>query len=243
MRVYLFGKNAKDLLDLALSLGLEVVSKNPQVIISYGGDGTLLASERQYPQIPKLAIRDSKVCKKCSDHTEDQLLNALIKGQLKLQSFPKLEAKFEGRQFLALNDIVIRNTTPIHAIRFQVKLNGRVVAPEIVIGDGVVTTTPFGSSGYYQSITKKTFLTGFALAYNNATLNLPPILFGSQDSVSVVIIRGPANLSFDNEPNLTKLKRQDEVVIKASLKQALIYQPEILRCQKCQLFKDKRLSE
>lgn len=243
MKVYLYGKNAKDLLNLAKSLGMEVVSKNPEVVISYGGDGTLLSSERQYPQIPKLAIRDSKVCKKCSDHTQDQLLNALIKGQLKLQSFPKLEAKLEGRQFLALNDIVIRNTTPIHAIRFQIKLNGRLLPPEIVIGDGVVATTPFGSSGYYQSITKKTFLAGFALAYNNATVSLPPIFFGPQDSVSVVIIRGPANLSFDNEPNLTKLKRQDEVVIKASLKQALIYQPEILRCQKCQLFKDKRLSE
>lgn len=243
MKVLLYGKNAQDLLELAHSLDLEVVSQNPQVVISYGGDGTLLSSERQFPQIPKLAIRDSKVCKKCSDHTEDQLLNALIKDRLKLQSFPKLEASLKTYKFLALNDIVIRNSTPIHAIRFQVKLNGRLIPPDIVIGDGVVAATPFGSSGYYQSITKKTFLSGFALAYNNVTVPLPPVHFGPKDRISVILIRGPANLSFDNQPHLTNLKEQDEVMIKASLRKAYIYQPELLRCRKCQLFKDQRLSQ
>lgn len=243
MKVLLYGKNAQNLLKLARSLDLEVVSKNPQVIISYGGDGTLLASERKFPQIPKLPIRDSKVCKKCSDHTDDQLLNALIKGRLKLQEFPKLEANLNDLKFLALNDIVIRNTTPIHAIRFLVKLNGRSISPEIVIGDGVVVATPFGSSGYFQSITKKTFSSGFALAYNNTTVGLSPIYFRPKENVGVVIIRGPANLSFDNEPHLVNLKEQDEVVIKASLRKTFIYQPELLRCQKCQLFKDQRLSQ
>ena len=34
---------------------------NPEFVISYGGDGTLLKSEHKYPSIPKLFLRNSLI--------------------------------------------------------------------------------------------------------------------------------------------------------------------------------------
>src|SRR5690348_9333698 len=118
MKLQLYGKNAQDIKPLAEELSFEIVEENPDVIVSYGGDGTLLASERQFPGIPKLPIRDSKVCKKCSDHETDHLLKLLKENQIPLTEQSKLEAAFEGSSLTALNDIVIRNKSAYHAIRF-----------------------------------------------------------------------------------------------------------------------------
>ena len=40
--------------------GLEVVTENPDLIMTYGGDGLLLGSEREWPGIPKLPLRNSR---------------------------------------------------------------------------------------------------------------------------------------------------------------------------------------
>src|SRR3990167_11444045 len=114
MKVLLFGQNAQNIKDLVEKSGLIIVDQSPDAVISYGGDGTLLSAERKYPGIPKLPIRDSKTCKKCPAHTTEALLKALAEGLLNFKYFPKLEAKTELADILAINDIVIRNITPMH---------------------------------------------------------------------------------------------------------------------------------
>ncbi|MBI2022824.1 NAD(+)/NADH kinase [Candidatus Daviesbacteria bacterium] len=289
MKVLLYGKNAQTISDLASSLGFEIVSSHPDMIISYGGDGTLLASEREFPNIPKLPIRDSKVCKKCSDHTEEALLKLLKEGRLKSEEKIKLEAVFEDHKLYALNEIVIRNLTPIHAIRFEVAINNRLITPKLItaspersrlrpdvgeakvkacaanelrsglslnnrkprtlsprkliIGDGVVIATAFGSTGYFKSVTGKTFETGINLAFNNTTEKIEPLFLNKWDLIKIKIIRGPAALSVDNNPKIPTLKEYDEVKIKVSDKTTTIFVPETLRCSRCIIKKHQRLSE
>ena len=45
------------------SEGFEVVEKNPDFIVCYGGDGTVLFSERKFPGVPKLIIKTSRACR------------------------------------------------------------------------------------------------------------------------------------------------------------------------------------
>jgi len=239
-KVFLFGKNSDSIRHFIPQFNLELVEDTPEVIISYGGDGTLLSAERKYPGIPKLPIRDSKTCKKCPAHTTEALLKALAEGLLNFKYFPKLEAKTESADILAINDIVIRNTTPMHALRFRVFLNGQQIKPDVIIGDGVVITTPFGSSGYYQSITRETVNSGFALAFNNTTKHLESIKFTSPQDIKIVIIRGPGSLSSDNNPKIYSLKENDEVKITASPHKAQIFM-DTLRCENCVISRDRRL--
>ena len=241
MKTALYGKNSNTLKPLMKTLGFSLVSKNPDLVISYGGDGTLLASEREYPGIPKLPIRDSKTCNKCSLHENEVVLNQFKNKKLKLIKFQKLEAKHNDTNLKALNDVVIRNLNPNHAVRFSLFINGKIFSPEILVGDGIVISTPFGSTGYFKSITKKSFKKGLGLAFNNLTNILMPLKLSTQDKVIVKIIRGPASLGVDNNPKIINLKDDDEIQIKISEKIAQIFSPETLRCTKCELLKNRRL--
>lgn len=241
MKVLLFGKNSESISHLIPEYGLELVFDKPDVIISYGGDGTLLAAERKYPGIPKLPIRDSKVCRKCPIHTTEHLLADLSEGKIKLEEFPKLEAKIDSGSLVAINDLVIRNSTPIHALRFRVYLNGKLVTPQVIIGDGVVFTTVFGSTGYYQSINRESISEGFAIAFSNTTFPIKPVKFKKGDHIKVEIIRGPGTLSSDNNPKFYSLKENDQVLIQGALHHARIYVEKTLRCEDCVVLRDKRL--
>lgn len=239
-KVSLFGKNSDSIRHFFPQFGLEIVDDKPDVIISYGGDGTLLSAERKFPGIPKLPIRDSKVCRKCSLHTTEVLLEALGKSKIGFQEFPKLEAKSGPVDILAINDVVVRNSTPMHALRFRVFKNNEAIKPHVVIGDGIVATTPFGSSGYYQSITGTTIGKEFALAFNNTTQKIEPVKFSTGDEIKLVVVRGPGSLSSDNNPKILSLKEPDEVKIFASTHNARIFM-DPLRCTNCTILRDRRL--
>ena len=179
MKVILHGNKSKNLEGLVKDLGFEIVSKNPDIVISYGGDGTMLSTERKYPGIPTLPIRNSEFCNKCTKHDDKKVLENLLVGKLKLTEQKKLHTKVNGRDLYALNDFVIRNTDAAHAIRFKVK---HATPSELIIGDGIVIATPFGSTGYFKSITRETFTDGFSLAFNNTTKKIAPIYF-DQDEI------------------------------------------------------------
>ena len=229
MKILLFGKNSKNIEELVKSLGFEVVTSGPDVVISYGGDGTLLSSERKYPGIPKLPIRDSLFCHKCSNHQDEKVLKELTSGKLKLVEYKKLETILLYKNLFALNDFVVRNQDPTHTIRFK------VTNDKLLIGDGVVIATPFGSTGYFKSITDQTFSSGFGLTFNNITEKLAPIFFKNNDQVNFKLIRGKATLSFDNNPDIFIIDEGSELVFKLSDQVAKIYEDSSLRCPNCQV--------
>lgn len=243
MKIQLYGKNSADLKELATDLGFEIVEDSPDVIISYGGDGTLLAAERQFPQVPKLPIRDSKVCKKCSDHETEHLLKMLKEGQIPLTEQPKLETIFDGNKLIALNDIVIRNKSAYHAIRFYISKNNQRHTEKLIIGDGIVASTPFGSTGYYQSITKSTFQENFQIVFNNTVTNIPPLEFTTDDIITLDVVRGPGEMTSDNNPETIELIEGNQAEIRVSTEVAKIYSPQTLRCDKCEIRREQRLHD
>ncbi|MBI2040168.1 NAD(+)/NADH kinase [Candidatus Microgenomates bacterium] len=246
MKVLLHGKYSKNIEPLVKSLGFEVVTSNPEVVISYGGDGTLLSSERHYPGIPKLPIRNSLIYKKCPEHKEEVLLKTLSQNKLQVKEYAKLETKVENQTILALNDFVIRNKEAVHAIRFQVtvpshpeRLRRHVggVEGSILIGDGVVLATPFGSTGYFKSITGQTFQDDFGLAFNNTTQKIEPIIFKDDEEITFKLIRGHGTLTHDNSHSQYAIKEGAKLTFKQSLQKAKIYEAGSLRCPNCQVIR------
>lgn len=224
MKVALFGKKSGEIKPLVRSLGFETV-------ITYGGDGTLLSAESKFPSVPKLALRDNSICTKCAHHKDKTVLKKLKENKLKLTEINKLEAVYKGKKLLAINDFVIRNALQMHAIRFKVN-----ASEKLIIGDGVVVATSFGSSSYFKSITRKTFTKGFGLAFNNTTEPLKPIYF-DQGTIKITIIRGPATLTFDNSPDTLELTESCEITFKPSDQKLKIYDSS-LTCQNCKVKRD-----
>lgn len=231
MKTLLFGKKAAEIEVLVKSSGFEIVKNKPEVIISYGGDGTLLSSERQYPSIPKLPLRNNKFCNKCNEHQDKKVLKKLFDGKLKLKEYRKLETEILYKVFLSLNDFVIRNADPVHTVRFKTSVTNN----KLFIGDGVVISTPFGSTGYFKSVTQQTFEKGFAIAFNNTTQKVEPKFLNETDFLIFQLIRGKATLSFDNNHDIFIIDEGSQLQFKLSNQVAKIYMDTSLRCSNCKI--------
>lgn len=232
MKALLYGKYGEypeSLEQEVRAAGIEIVVENPDLIITFGGDGTLLGAERDYPGISKLPLRDSKFCHVCAPMPNNEILKLLVRGEMKLVEFAKAEAVVSDKKLVALNDIVLRNKLPNSALRFLIEVNDgeKVEAFSDLTGDGIVVATVFGATGYYQSITKQTFESGFGLAFNNLHVvkqdSSTNMILGDNFEVKVGVERGPATLTVDNSPEIVEVGDDKTILIKKSSETARVY--------------------
>jgi NAD+ kinase len=232
MKVALAGRDATELLPLISENGLEVDDAHPDVIISCGGDGTLLGAERYWPGIPKLAIRHCRACHKCSKHEDAVLLRRLANGDVSRTVLMKLMGSARGQRLLALNDITLNKLSPISGVRYLVWINDEVYSGEIV-GDGVVVSTVFGATAYYRSITRGFFRTGIGVAFNNSTERVDHLVIRETDRLRLVVTRGPALLCADNSPDSIQMEEGDEALVAKADETAILLEAETLFCKDC----------
>jgi NAD+ kinase len=216
MNILLYGKNASHLSPLLQKFGLVEVKENPDVVISYGGDGTYLLSEVGYPGIPKVMIRDSKICKKCVNLPTEETLKRLSKGEYIENKLIKLEANYGDKKYTVVNDVVVAHTTPTSAIRYKIYINNiPYIDGREIVGDGIVVATPFGSGAYYRSITDGVFSVGIGLAFNNSTEQVDHIVLRESDEIRFELTRGHAVLAIPGHVP-ERVTEGDSLTIKTS---------------------------
>ncbi len=218
-KISIYGKNKENSKHLSLLLkkfDFVIEKTNPEIIISYGGDGTFLMAERIFPGVPKALVRDSKICNKCHNHPIDRVFEMISKENYEIINFIKLKATVNNKEnLICTNDFVIRNKLPTHALRFKLWINDKQIDDEL-IGDGLVISTVFGSTGYYYSITKESFTKGIGVAFNNIHKKIKHLIITELDKISVEIIRGDAVLVADNDPKIIELLEKDVINIEKS---------------------------
>lgn len=203
----------------------EIVQENPDFIVCYGGDGTVLFAERIFPGIPKLIVKKSNGCRKCDYALSDAstVLSRIKAGNYEMQKMIKLETSFEDRKLIGLNEIQVHVKLPIHAIRFTVSLDGRKHVD--LIGDGVIVATPFGSTGYYKSTGGTPFEKGIGISFNNLhNKKVESFVASESATVKVKINREPALAFADNNPRSIELKENSQIIIKKSIETATFIQ-------------------
>jgi len=224
MKLAVFGKTPESKRALKQTIkehGSTYSEKNPDVVISFGGDGTFLLAEQQYPGIPKALARYSEHCIKCNNLAIENALQKIANGRYRVTEYDKLKATIGKRVLHAVNDIVVRNIDPLRAIRFTLAVNGKK-RPQPYIGDGIVAATPFGSTGYYYSITRQTFSKGIGIAFNNTTTEEKPLRLKQDTRVELTLTRHDAHVAADNNPRLLRLREGNSVIIQASDEKARI---------------------
>ncbi len=221
MKIAVTGKDKEDVDSLKANIreyGFEVVDKDPNMVISFGGDGSFLYAERMYPGVPKLITRNKSICKRCADGEFKELMDRIAEKRYVIREYNKLKAVInKGKKQIertATNDIIIRNLEQFHAIRFSLYSENKQINGEF-IGDGVVAAGPFGSTGYYYSITKTDIKEGIGLALNNTTTKENHYTFKDK-TIRFVLNRNSAGLSIDNDTDIIKLEPGDTVEISTS---------------------------
>ena len=193
---------------------------SPELVICYGGDGIFLIAERVFPGIPKIFIKGSKVSNKGYDIKVEEVIERYLRKEFTIQNLKKIKAtckgRFETKELIGVNDIVIRNILPTEAIRFKVWINNKEIESRLgeFIGDGVVVSTVYGSSkgAYFYSITKESFDKGIGLAFNNIT-EKKEMQIVSDGKIEIEIVRGPGVLVADNNRDFINLEKGDKILI------------------------------
>jgi NAD+ kinase len=212
-KVALFGKQKDQVLDIVRACGLEIVESSPELVISYGGDGTLMHAEYAFPGVPKVLLKNSAICKKCSRISNEEVLERVVAGKYRVEEMMKLDVAVGAKRLWAMNDVILHNADPRHAIRYSLRVGDRELG-ENIIGDGIVVATPFGSTAYYRSITDSSFEVGIGLAFNNSTEQSDHLVLDEASVITARITRGPAQVYADNQAETIEVKEDEEVVIK-----------------------------
>lgn len=232
------GRYREELLPLLAPYPVRILAPEdpapPALVISYGGDGTLLGAERDFPGIPKLPLRDRSHNPRCPLHGEARCLEHFFHGDFAPAHFSKLRARgAHGEELVALNDLVIaRHLHPLGAIRVRLWQDGAVLFPQ-VIADAVVIATTYGATGYFQSITRGTFQRGIGVAFSNAVEGECFRVIAPESRLEVELLRGPAIVQAGNNPEGLALPEGERLLVLPDPRQATIYGLEAFRCRKC----------
>lgn len=193
----------------------DIVKKDPDFVLCYGGDGTILYSERLYPGVPKIVIKTSGVLRKC-DYTIDNLekiLERTFKGKYKIIEEIKLIAKVKNKKLIGLNEIQVRSKLPIKAIRFSLKADGRKI--DNLIGDGVIVSTPFGSNAYYSSTGGKPFKKGIGVSFNNLhKRKIKSFVVHENSRIGIGINKEKGLVIADNNEKFIEVGKGNKILIK-----------------------------
>ncbi len=224
----------KNITSIIKSLGFEEEEDTPDFVVCVGGDGTVLVAERLYPSIPKLCFSKSTSCRTRYFHAEKmtEVLRKVKEGSYEIVEEMKLEAKFDGKTKKALNELQLHNKKPTHAIRFSVKMEqrdhthissklGDIMVFENVVVDGIIISTPFGSTAYYYSAGGDPFDEGIGVAFNNPhNCRIRPFTVSEDSTILVTLERGDGLLIADNDENWIEIKEGERFTVKKSEEKA-----------------------
>jgi len=190
------------------------------LLISVGGDGTILKSVRRYRDTPLLGINMGTVgyLNEVLPEEINSIPNILENHTIEERSM--ISCKIGNRTVEALNDIVIRTEVATRVSQVKVEISGQEY---IVSGDGVIITTPTGSTAYSFSAggpiirtnSQEFGITPICPLYRKAS----PIVYPDHENVIVTALDRPCTIVTDGFPEGT-MKPGNKIEIKKSLLKA-----------------------
>ena len=134
------------------SLGFTFDNKNPDIVITFGGDGTFLKAVQKYineiDKVKFLCINKGKLGY-FSDYKFDELDEALANiNELVPHSYRLLRASIGKEEIYAVNEIRIEN--PFHTLKSEVFIDDEYL--ESFRGNGLIVSTSLGSTAYNKSL-------------------------------------------------------------------------------------------
>jgi len=128
------------------------IAKRSRFIVTYGGDGTMLAAARQALPFspPILGVNLGKLGFLADIDADEAIavVDAVLQGFYLIEKRMTLAATLEGNagRHHALNDLVINKSGASRVIRIEAYVDGDFIAT--FLADGLIVSTPTGSTAY-----------------------------------------------------------------------------------------------
>ena len=218
--------------DLLTSLSHKEFTSKADLIIVFGGDGTLLASARRYLKfnIPILGINMGTVGFLTDIKIEDfeSVIKDIIDGNCKIEERNLVSATFNNTTVYGLNEIVIHSGAYTQLMRYRLSVNEKVVYEQR--SDGLIIATPTGSTAYALSaggpIIHPELDVWTILPMLPQSISSRPFVISSNEEVKVNLLRGPlesAKICADGQEDISTPYLEDIKISKMKDKLRLVH--------------------
>ena len=175
-------KNFNDLVDL---------------IIVFGGDGTLLGAARKFinSDIPILGINMGTVGFLTDVNIEnfESVIGDIFKGDYVLEERSLVKAKFADQEVFGLNEVLIHSGSYAQLMRYRLLIDGKTVYEQR--SDGLIVATPTGSTAYALSaggsIIHPELNIWNIIPMMSQSLSSRPLIVSNKKSMEIQLIEGP----------------------------------------------------
>jgi NAD+ kinase len=203
----------------------------PDIIITFGGDGTILLAVKQYHHL-KVHIAGFKVghlgfLAAFPVNSLEATLQSLIDGNYQTRDHSLLVAECKGCRSVALNDVVLEKRLPSKMIDIQVSVNDRYVCD--YRSDGIIIATPTGSTAYSLAcggpiVTPDTDVVCITPIAAHS-LSIRPLVVPLKSSIKLKLLSSEANCTADGN-NMTIVDAGDEVEISFNKQSIQLVMPQ-----------------
>ena len=169
------------------------------LIIVFGGDGTLLNSARQYLEyeIPILGVNMGNVGFLTDIKTDnfEESLKEILNGSYKIEERNLVSAQYNDNHIYGLNEVVIHSGAYAQLMRYRLNVNNKVVYEQR--SDGLIIATPTGSTAYALSaggpIIHPSLDVWTILPMLPQSLSSRPFIISSNENVEIELFDGPSD--------------------------------------------------
>lgn len=173
------------------------VPEDAQCGLVLGGDGTLIRAVRDLGKcnMPLLGINLGTLGYLTEVELKDfrQALDQLFAGDPDVEDRMMIEGVFgRGRRDLAVNDIVLTREGKVRIVQFNLYVNGTLL--NTYLADGVIISTPTGSTGYNLSaggpVVEPTARIIVITPICSHALNTSSVVLSADDMIEVEVCEG-----------------------------------------------------
>ncbi len=128
---------------------------DPELILSLGGDGTMLRAAQVAHQkdVPLIGINLGSLgyLTEVDEGGAHEALEQVLRGDLKIEERMMLQCVIpgSGERFVGLNEVLVERATLHRVVRFGIGIGGETFTD--FNADGVIVATPTGSTAYAMS--------------------------------------------------------------------------------------------
>jgi NAD+ kinase len=205
-------------------------------IVSIGGDGTILGILQKVTRCPPIfGINTGRIG--LLNHTEPEYfresLEKVIRGELKTEEFMRIEGIADDRKITAINEIAVLSSIPAKLVGISVKVDGVMI--EALRGDGMVFSTPIGSTAYALSsggpVIDPYIQSILIVPIAPFKIGWKPWVVGEDRQIETSIYSGKALVVADGQETFD-LKLGETLIIKKSKYPAVFFKSSLERIEK-----------
>ena len=171
--------------------------KKVNIVVVFGGDGTLLNAARKYLNydIPILGINMGNVgfLTDISTDNFEKTIKEVLDGNYKIEERNLVSAKFGNNHLYGLNEVVIHSGAYAQLMRYRLNVNDKVVYEQR--SDGLIIATPTGSTAYALSaggpIIHPSLDVWTILPMLPQSLSSRPFVISTDEKVEIDLFDGP----------------------------------------------------